>query len=91
MTQRQLEILERLAEVGIGVAESLAKRAKTAGPEELNALAADYVRVARAVRQTILLHARLANGAPWTVETPAPAVVEQSGEVRQIAGPRKVH
>ncbi len=66
---RQLELLDRLAEVGLEIALTLERQAKAAAPEEragdpsvdLQAVALAYSRVARAVRLTILLRSKLAD------------------------------
>ena len=57
---RQLDMLERLAEAGLEVAAAVGRRAKTAGPDDdLNGLSLGYARVSRAVRMTIALQSRL--------------------------------
>ena len=56
----QLDRLDELAEIGMKAARRVGERADNAGPEEdLNALAMAYARAARAVRQCVLLHAKV--------------------------------
>jgi hypothetical protein len=60
-TERQLELLGALAEIGLEVARAVERRARDAGPDEdLNAIARAYARAARAVRLTVMLQSRLA-------------------------------
>ncbi|HEY4031011.1 MAG TPA: hypothetical protein VGM25_11750 [Caulobacteraceae bacterium] len=60
---RQLKMLERLAEAGLEIALVIERRVKAAEPDqplaELNAAAVAYARVAPAVRQTLMLKSRL--------------------------------
>jgi hypothetical protein len=69
-TQANLQILGRLAEVGLDIAMALERQAKAAVAEaapgdpsiDLDAMALGYARVSRAVRMCILLQARLIEG-----------------------------
>jgi hypothetical protein len=60
---RQLQLLGELAEIGLDIARAIERQIKPVEREpslaELNAAATAYARVARAVRQTILLQSRL--------------------------------
>jgi hypothetical protein len=60
---RQLELLGELAEIGLDIARAIERQVKRNEPEpsiaELQVAATAYARVARAVRQTILLQTRL--------------------------------
>jgi hypothetical protein len=56
----QLDRLDELAEIGMKAARLVGVRADNAGPEEdVNALAMAYARAARAVRQCVLLQAKI--------------------------------
>ena len=60
--ERQLELLGRLAEAGLEVAQAVEQRARDAAPDDdLNGVAMAYARVARAVRLTVMLQTRLVN------------------------------
>jgi len=56
---RQLRMLDRLAEVGLEIAVALEAQAKGGDPVVQGDIAMAYSRVARAVRQTIMLQSRL--------------------------------
>jgi hypothetical protein len=62
-TDHQLQLLGELAEIGLDIARAIDRRVQAAEPEpslaDLNAAATAYARVARAVRQTIMLQSRL--------------------------------
>jgi hypothetical protein len=59
MVERQLQVLGRLAEAGLEIAVALEAQAKGGEPVAEGDLAMAYNRVARAVRQTVMLQARL--------------------------------
>jgi hypothetical protein len=62
LIERQLQVLGRLAEVGLEIALAVEREAKAAEPGrgvDLNALALTNARVGRAVRLTIMLQSRL--------------------------------
>jgi hypothetical protein len=59
MLERQLQMLGRLAEAGLEIALALEAQAKGGAPVVQGDVAMAYNRVARAVRQTIMLQSRL--------------------------------
>ena len=63
LLQRQLRMLDELAEIGLDIARALEAQAKAAGPRVTNDIALAYTRVARAVRLAILLQSRLVDDA----------------------------
>jgi hypothetical protein len=66
LAERQIEALGELVGIGLKIARAIERRVDEAGPEaplaDLNAAAIAYARVARAVRQSILLQDRLKAG-----------------------------
>ena len=61
---RQIERLDRLADIGLQIAEALAAQAKGEGPKVVEGdLALAYDRVARAVRMAAMLQSRLTQDA----------------------------
>jgi len=56
---RQLALLDRLAEIGLEIAEAIGAQARSGEPFDAQAAAMAYARVARAVRQTVMLQSRL--------------------------------
>ena len=61
---RQLAKLDRLADLGIEIAEALAAQAKGTGPQAVEGdVALAYDRVARAVRMAVMLQSRLVEDA----------------------------
>ena len=78
-TQRHLQMLRELGELGMGLARSLAARAEEPGIADQTAidLRLAFSRVARAVRQTMVLEARLAqDGVKARAERDARRVAE---------------
>jgi len=59
---RRARQLRQLAELGMAQARALEKRMLTARTSEMGALAAEFERVAREVRETIILEAALERG-----------------------------
>ncbi len=58
--ERQLAMLDRLAEAGLEAALAIERQAKEAGPDvDLNRISMAYDRVSRAVRMTIALQSKL--------------------------------
>jgi hypothetical protein len=65
LVERQLARLDRLAEIGLEMAEALGAQAKGTGPEVTGGdVALAYARVARGVRMATLLQTRLVEGPP---------------------------
>ena len=86
MTQRNLEILDRLAEIGLEIARSIEQRAKTAGSqEELGELKKSYELVVYDVLQTLHMRSALAAGeVPRAADVPLREIV---GKARGILQP----
>lgn len=87
LAERQLEALEELAEVGLKIARAIGRRVDEAACEppplaELDAAALAYSRVARAVRQTILLQSKVAE----SLEAARKAATARAGVKARIAG-----
>ena len=61
LLERQLDLLSRLAEVGVRIAEAIGAQATSGEAFDGQAVAMAYARVARAVRLTILLRTRLSD------------------------------
>jgi signal recognition particle GTPase len=61
--ERHIRVLEELAEIGMQLARAVRDEALEAPPERAAELALTFSRVARAVRQTVALEARLARDA----------------------------
>jgi hypothetical protein len=78
-TQRHLQMLRELGELGMGLARSLAERAEEPGIADQTAidLRVAFARTARAVRQTVALETRLAqDGVKARVERDARLIAE---------------
>jgi len=77
LLDRQLRMLGELAEIGLEMARALASQAKGAGPKVTEGdLALAYGRVARAVRQAILLQSRLVDESKARAAKAEKALVE---------------
>ena len=61
LLERQLDLLSRLAEVGVRIAEAIGAQVESDEAFDGQAVALAYARVARAVRLTILLRTRLSD------------------------------
>jgi len=72
LASRQIERLDRLADIGLEIAEALLAQAKGEGPKVVEGdIALAYDRIARAVRMAVMLQSRLAQDARRAHETPA--------------------
>jgi len=59
--ERQLRVLDELADIGLEVARAVERQAKTTSPEtDVTAVATAYAKAARALRLTIMLQSKLA-------------------------------
>jgi hypothetical protein len=92
MSQRNLEILDRLAESGLQVARSIEERAKTAkSREELGELKRSYDLVVHGVLQTLHLRSKLAVGEiPSQVDAPLREIVETMAGILRPPGTRSL-
>src|SRR6478609_6177044 len=71
---RQLEKLDRLADLGLEIVEALAAQAKGTGPQVVEGdIALAYDRVARSVRMAVMLQSRLIEDVRLAREKPAKA------------------
>jgi hypothetical protein len=59
--ERHGRVLQELTELGMHLARAVSAQAADADPETAHGLALDFARIARAVRQTVALEARLAD------------------------------
>jgi hypothetical protein len=86
MLERQLQMLGELAEIGLELARAVEAEAK--GPDaNLDRAMLAYSRVARAVRQTIMLQSRLIQGPPGedeAAERPAALRAEVKARIGRI-------
>jgi hypothetical protein len=92
MSQRNLEILDRLAESGLQIARSIEERAKTAkSREELGELKKSYDLVVHGVLQTLHMRPKLAAGeVPTQVDAPLREIVETMAGILRPPGTRSL-
>ena len=84
--ERQLRMLERLAEFGLDIAEALAGQARHGAPKVTDAdVALAYGRVSRAVRQAILLQSRLVDDDQVRAAAAEKALADARGRANQAA------
>lgn len=93
MTERHTTLLGELAELGMKVARDLQARVAAAESDEAaQGIALAFQRVARAVRQTLALEARLARDAAAEVRAQAQeGLAERREAARRRAGARQTH
>jgi hypothetical protein len=64
--ERQLQVLDELADIALEVARAVERRAKEAGPEaDIDAITTASAKATRAVRLTVLLQSRLIKELQW--------------------------